>query len=81
MAPQMAVDFRRGLTPRERQIVALVAQGLRNREIATQLGISHNTLKNHLQNIFEKLGVHDRLGLVLCAISQGLVPGDRGSQA
>jgi DNA-binding CsgD family transcriptional regulator len=76
MAPQMAVDFRRGLTPRERQIVALVAQGLRNREIATQLGISHNTLKNHLQNIFEKLGVHDRL--VVCGKQINDYPARRG---
>ncbi len=53
------------LTPREQEIAALVAQGLMNKEIAARLFISDQTVKNHLHNIFEKLGVSDRLELAL----------------
>jgi RNA polymerase sigma factor (sigma-70 family) len=48
------------LTPRERQILALVAEGKRNREIAQTLGISEATVENHLHRIFQKLGVSNR---------------------
>jgi RNA polymerase sigma factor (sigma-70 family) len=61
------------LTPRERQIVALVARGLTNREIAAHLGISENTLRNQLHNVFRKLNVHNRLELVLCVVSRQLL--------
>ena len=47
---------------REKEIVQLVAQGFRNREIGEKLFISEQTVKNHLHNIFDKLGVSDRLG-------------------
>lgn len=57
---------------RERQIVGLVAQGFRNREIADELFISEQTVKNHLRNIFSKLGVQDRLELALHAVYYGL---------
>jgi len=56
------------LSRREREIVALVAQGFRNREIADKLFISEQTVKNHMHNIFEKIGVQDRLELALYAI-------------
>lgn len=56
------------LSRREREIVALVAQGFRNREIADKLFISEQTVKNHMHNIFEKVGVQDRLELALYAI-------------
>jgi len=67
------------LTPREREIVALVGQGLRNREIAQRLAITEKTTKGHLTNIFQKLGVGDRLELALLAIKTRLVqaPGER----
>ena len=61
------------LTPRERQITLFVARGMTNREIAAQLSISENTLRNQLHDIFRKLGVHNRLELVLCAISRQLL--------
>ena len=48
------------LTSREREVVGLVGQGLKNREIAQQLSISEQTVKNHLQNIFDKLGASNR---------------------
>jgi len=56
------------LSKREREIVGLVAQGFRNREMADKLFISEQTVKNHLHNIFEKIGVQDRLELALYAI-------------
>ncbi|MCP5115450.1 MAG: response regulator transcription factor [bacterium] len=59
------------LSKREREIVALVAQGYRNREMAEKLSISQQTVKNHLHNIFGKLGVSDRLELALYAVHKG----------
>lgn len=62
------------LTPREGEIVLLVTQGYRNKEIADKLSISEQTVKNHLQNIYDKLGVSDRLELALYALHHKLVP-------
>jgi len=65
------------LSAREREIVALVAQGYKNKEMAEKMFISEQTVKNHLHNIFDKLGVSDRLELALYAIHKGLhLPGD-----
>jgi len=50
----------RDLTPREREVWALVADGRSNREIANRLGLSDNTVKFHLQHLFSKLGVKNR---------------------
>jgi DNA-binding NarL/FixJ family response regulator len=61
------------LTPREIEIVRMVARGLRNRVIAEQLSISEGTVKVHLHNIYEKLKVDGRLELVLCAQEKGIV--------
>lgn len=61
------------LSDREREIVQLVASGLRNKEIGEKLFISEQTVKNHLHNIFEKLGVSDRLELALYAIHHKLI--------
>lgn len=61
------------LTPRELEIVRMVAQGRRNKIIAERLSISEGTVKVHLHNIYEKLGVGGRLELVLCAQQKGLV--------
>jgi two-component system nitrate/nitrite response regulator NarL len=61
------------LSDREREIVQLVAQGFRNREIGEKLFISEQTVKNHLHNIFDKLGVSDRLELALYAIHHRLI--------
>jgi DNA-binding NarL/FixJ family response regulator len=60
------------LSQREREIVVLVAQGFKNKEIAERMFISEQTVKNHLHNIFDKLGVSDRLELALYAIHKGL---------
>jgi len=60
------------LSQREREIVQLVAQGYKNKEMAEKMFISEQTVKNHLHNIFDKLGVSDRLELALYAIHKGL---------
>jgi DNA-binding NarL/FixJ family response regulator len=59
------------LTPREEQVVALVAEGLGNRQIARDLNISEHTVKKYLFHIFEKLGVSSRVELVLYAVNNG----------
>jgi two-component system, NarL family, nitrate/nitrite response regulator NarL len=61
-----------GLTPRELEIVRMVARGLRNRAIAEQLLISEGTVKIHLHNIYQKLGVDGRLELAVYAQGKGL---------
>jgi DNA-binding NarL/FixJ family response regulator len=53
------------LTPREQQVLELVEQGFKNKEIATELGIRPGTVKIHLKHIFEKTGVRGRYGLAL----------------
>jgi two-component system nitrate/nitrite response regulator NarL len=60
------------LSQREREIVVLVAQGFKNKEMAERMFISEQTVKNHLHNIFDKLGVSDRLELALYAIHHNL---------
>ena len=61
------------LTPRELEIIRMVGEGLRNREIGERLSISEGTVKVHLHNVYEKLGVDGRLELVLFAQAKGLV--------
>ena len=71
--PQVAGERTPPLTPRETEIVKLVAQGLRNKELAQRLSITEGTVKIHLHNIYDKLGVDGRLELVLTAQQKGLV--------
>ena len=61
------------LTPREREIVRHVALGLRNAEVAERLSISEVTVKTHLNNIFQKLGLRGRTALALYAIRMGII--------
>lgn len=61
-----------GLTPRELQIVSAVVAGYANREIAEHFKISEDTVKHHLSNIFDKVGVSTRLELALFAVNQSL---------
>jgi DNA-binding NarL/FixJ family response regulator len=61
------------LTRREREIVRHVALGMRNAEVGERLGISEVTVKTHLNNVFQKLGVRDRVQLTLYAVRSGLV--------
>jgi DNA-binding NarL/FixJ family response regulator len=59
------------LTPREEQVVALVSDGLSNREVAVELGLSEHTIKKYLLRIFDKVGISSRVELVLYAMSHG----------
>jgi len=61
-----------GLTERELEIVRLVASGYKNKEVGATLMISERTVKTHLTNIFQKLGVRDRVGLVMYALKHNL---------
>lgn len=63
----------RELTAREREIVRLVALGLRNAEVGKRLHISEVTVKTHLNNVFQKLSIRDRVELTHYAIRSGLV--------
>jgi DNA-binding NarL/FixJ family response regulator len=74
-APASRERERSPLSQREREIVALVAQGFKNKEMAEKMFISEQTVKNHLHNIFDKLGVSDRLELALYAIHNNLHTG------
>jgi DNA-binding NarL/FixJ family response regulator len=58
------------LSDRERQISYMVARGMKNRDIASELNISENTVKRHLQSIFSKTGSHDRLELAVLALGE-----------
>jgi two-component system, NarL family, nitrate/nitrite response regulator NarL len=60
------------LTEREREVIALIAEGLKNRQIAERLFISHVTVTHHLSSIYSKLGVSDRLELVIYAFANKL---------
>jgi len=59
------------LTPREEQVVALVADGLCNRAVALELRLSEHTIKKYLFRIFDKLGISSRVELVLYAVNHG----------
>ena len=67
------------LTERELEVLKLVAQGMSNREIAGELYISENTVKNHVRNILEKLHLHSRMEAVVYAVREKLLdmPGSR----
>ncbi len=65
-----------GLSSREMEVIALIVAGYTNKDLARELGISENTAKHHLTNIFDKLGVSNRLELVLYAVDHGLVAGN-----
>lgn len=61
------------LTPREREVLTLMAQGLSNGEIATKLFISHHTVKNHVSSIYRKLGENDRTRVALIVVGGNLL--------
>lgn len=69
-----------GLTARQLEVIALVCQGLTDREIAARLFISRKTVDRHLRNIFTKVGVHNRTALAAYAARHGLVAGPHAGE-
>jgi DNA-binding NarL/FixJ family response regulator len=69
-----AEDRSAGLSDREREVLALVAEGLPNKRIALRLEISEKTVKSHLTRVFDRIGVSDRTQAALWARAQGLGP-------
>ncbi|HET6867805.1 MAG TPA: response regulator transcription factor [Solirubrobacteraceae bacterium] len=61
------------LTDREREVLALIAQGRANKRIALELGISEKTVKNHVGHVLAKLGVSDRTQAAVLAVQEGLI--------
>ena len=66
-------EFYDGLTNREIEILKLLANGMANKQIAFRLKISEKTVRNHVSNTYEKLGIYDRSQAVLYAVKKGLV--------
>ncbi|HVC76704.1 MAG TPA: response regulator transcription factor [Candidatus Micrarchaeaceae archaeon] len=66
-------QFYDGLTNREIEILKLLANGMANKQIAYRLSISEKTVRNHVSNTYEKLGIYDRSQAVLYAVRKGLV--------
>ena len=66
-------DYLSPLSPREMEILEHVTRGMSNKEIAFKLGISHQTVKNHMTSILRKLGVDDRTQAAVYALSRGWV--------
>jgi two-component system, NarL family, response regulator LiaR len=73
-APNAARQHTLGITPRELEILTLVARGFSNREIATQLFVSENTVKTHCARAFDKLGAARRTQAVQLGKELGLLP-------
>ena len=63
-----------GITPREHEILGLIAEGLSNREIGERLFVSENTVKTHSSRLFDKLGVNRRVQAVQRGKELGLIP-------
>ena len=72
-APAEARDAMDWLTPREREVLVLIAHGLTNGEIASSLNVSLETIKTHVKRVFTKIGVHDRAQAVIAAYEARLV--------
>ena len=62
-----------GLTTRESDVLALLAQGMPNKSIARELGISPKTVSNHVEHVYSKLGVTNRTGAAMYAMQYGIV--------
>jgi DNA-binding NarL/FixJ family response regulator len=72
--PSFFVKHQFGLTRREQQLVEMIGRGFTNKEIAGDLGLSEQTVKNHIHRVLRKVGVRDRLAAVEMCRTQGVVP-------
>ncbi len=70
-----------GLTPREQEVLALVAQGLRDKQVASAMGLSEHTVRNHLRSTLEKLQLRNRVEAATYAVRAGLVPTPSSAQS
>ena len=73
LAPQEIANDPKQLTAREQQVLVLVAEGCRTKEIATKLGIKFKTAACHRNHILMKFGVRNSVALLRCAIRKGLI--------
>ena len=71
------------LTPREREVLSLMAKGKNNKEIARELNLKEKTIRNYVSNILQKLGVRDRTQAVILVLKEGIKFGeeDKGSDS
>ncbi len=69
--PNMRVRVQLGLTRRQQQLLPMIAEGLTNKEIASQLSLSEQAVKNHIHRMLQRVGVEDRLSVVELCRSQG----------
>ena len=74
--PQTPPEWQEKLSKREIEVAEVVATGVTNREVAEQLHITVRTVKEHLTSIFSKLGIHDRLALILMTRSTSQTQSD-----
>jgi DNA-binding NarL/FixJ family response regulator len=70
--PSLHLKTTLGLSRREQELVGLIQQGLTNKEMATRLNLSEQTVKNHVHRILRKVGAQDRLSIVEVCRNQGL---------
>jgi len=68
------------ISPREKDILLLLARGASNKEIARELALAESTVKIHMQNIMRKLNVSSRVQAAVYAVENGIAPGNRGSE-
>jgi DNA-binding NarL/FixJ family response regulator len=80
LAAQLRSPASHQLSDRETEIIRCIGAGLRNAEVARRLSIGESTVKTHLNNIFQKLGIRDRVELALYAQRVGLAEGPRGKR-
>ena len=76
LLPRLSPSYRGvgvDLTPRELEVLQLLAEGVPNREIATRLGVQLTTARNHVQSILAKLGAHSKLEAVAIAYREGVI--------
>ena len=75
MTERIAIDEASGLSERQHEVLQLVASGMRNQEIADQLYLSIRTVKFHIENVYQKLGVRSRTEAIRVARERGILFG------